>query len=122
MKEMALQITSTAENSTTDWSSSYADIEDIHVGRGYTGGLVGFTTATGDMLDLVRRYEAERPDNPLVPYLPGLQACADYGDTVDDAEYGLYGGGASSSAEVGRRIVRRHPIPYGRTTALPVRW
>lgn len=98
VKEMALQITSTAENSTTDWSSSYAYLEDVHDGRGYTGGLVGFTSATGDMLDLVRRYAAVRPDNPLVPYLPGLQACADFGDTVGDAEYGVYGGGASDEA------------------------
>jgi chitosanase len=98
VKEMALQITSTAENSTTDWSTGYAYLEDIRDGRGYTGGLVGFTTATSDMLDLVRRYHAERPDNPLAPYLPGLQACADYGDTVGEAEYGVHGGGASDIA------------------------
>jgi chitosanase len=38
-KETALRITSTAENSTKDWTAAYAYIEDIHDGRGYTGGL-----------------------------------------------------------------------------------
>jgi len=97
-KETALQVTSTAENSTKDWTAAYAYIEDIHDGRGYTGGLVGFTPATSDMLQLVRRYGAEQPGNTLAPYLPGLEACADHGETVDDAEYGVYGGGASDIA------------------------
>ena len=97
-KETALQITSTAENSTKDWTAAYAYIEDIRDGRGYTGGLVGFTTATSDMLQLVRQYVAERPGSILPPYLSGLEACADRGETVDDAEYGVYGGGASDIA------------------------
>lgn len=97
-KETALQITSTAENSTKDWTASYGYIEDILDGRGYTGGLVGFTTATSDMLHLVRQYVAEQPGNTLAPYLSGLQACADLGETVDEAEYGVYGAGASDIA------------------------
>ena len=97
-KETALQITSTAENSTKDWTAAYAYIEDIRDGRGYTGGLVGFTTATSDMLQLVRQYVAEQPGSTLAPYLPGLEACADRGETVDNADYGTYGGGASDIA------------------------
>jgi hypothetical protein len=97
-KETALQITSTAENSTKDWTAAYAYIEDIRDGRGYTGGLVGFTTATSDMLHLTRQYIAEQAGNTLAPYLSGLEACAERGETVDDAEYGVYGGGASDIA------------------------
>ena len=97
-KETALQITSTAENSTKDWTAAYAYIEDIRDGRGYTGGLVGFTTATSDMLHLTRQYIAEQTGNTLAPYLSGLEACAERGETVDDAEYGVYGGGASDIA------------------------
>jgi len=100
-KETALQITSTAENGTKDWTTGCAYIEDIRDGRGYTGGLVGFTTATSDMLHLVRRYEAEHPGNPLVRTCPGCQACADYGETVDDAEYGVRGVGPPPSPRTG---------------------
>jgi hypothetical protein len=54
------------------------------------------------MLHLVRRYEAEHPGNPLVRTCPGCQACADYGETVDDAEYGVRGGGTSAVATPAR--------------------
>ncbi len=98
-QEMAFEITSTAENSTKDWTTSYSYIEDILDGRGYTGGLVGFTSGTGDMLELVEYYQTLRPSgNPLAAYIPGLEACAEFGDTVDDAEYGVDGGGASDIA------------------------
>jgi chitosanase len=97
--EMAFELTSTAENSTKDWTTSYSYIQDILDGRGYTGGLVGFTSATGDMLALVQYYQTLRPtSNPLASYIPGLQACSDFGDTVDDAVYGVDGGGASDIA------------------------
>jgi hypothetical protein len=41
---------------------------------------------------------AEQPGNTLAPYLSGLEACAERGETVDDAEYGVHGGGASDIA------------------------
>ena len=97
-KRHSRSLASTAENSTKDWTAAYAYIEDIRDGRGYTGGLVGFTTATSDMLHLTRQYIAEQAGNTLAPYLSGLEACAERGETVDDAEYGVYGGGASDIA------------------------
>ena len=98
-QEKAFQITSTAENSTVNWWDTYATIEDIRDGRGYTGGIVGFTSATGDMLELVERYVALQPDhNVLAPYVAGLRSCARLGETVDDAEYGVDGGRASHVA------------------------
>jgi hypothetical protein len=40
------------------------------------------------MLELVQQYVAEKPrNNILAPYLKGLHACADAGDTVADTEY-----------------------------------
>jgi chitosanase len=104
VREKAFRLTSTAENSTVDWWEQYGYIEDIRDGRGYTGGLVGFTSATGDMLDLVEDYAARRPeDTALAGFPPGLRACAELGDTVDEAEYGVSGGRASdlAAAELG---------------------
>ncbi|MYS55627.1 chitosanase, partial [Streptomyces sp. SID6013] len=52
-KEIAMQLVSSAENSSLDWKAQYRYIEDIGDGRGYTAGIIGFCSGTGDMLDLV---------------------------------------------------------------------
>jgi chitosanase len=71
-KEIAMELVSSAENSTLDWRSAYGYLEDIGDGRGYTGGLIGFCSGTGDMLQLVRSYVAAEPRNPLARFLPAL--------------------------------------------------
>lgn len=71
--EMAFEMTSTAENSTLDWTSVYGYVEDIGDERGYTAGLVGFCSGTGDMLELVQYYASIAPGNELQGYIPGLQ-------------------------------------------------
>jgi chitosanase len=73
-KEIAMELVSSAENSTLDWKAQYAYIEDIHDGRGYTAGIIGFCSGTGDMLQLVRAYDQDEPGNPLAPFLPALKA------------------------------------------------
>lgn len=89
VQEMCFEIVSTAENSTTTWTTAYSYIEDINDDRGYTGGLIGFTSGTGDMLELVQYYGQLKPTgNTLTPYISGLQACASVG----------MGSGASSAA------------------------
>ena len=72
-KDIAMQIVSAAENSTLDWRAQYSYIEDIGDGRGYTGGIIGFTSGTSDMLALVEDYTRTSPDNVLVKYLPALR-------------------------------------------------
>jgi chitosanase len=72
-KEIAMELVSSAENSTLDWRREYGYIEDIGDGRGYTGGLIGFCSGTGDMLALVRSYVAAEPGDPLAPFLPALR-------------------------------------------------
>ena len=72
-KELALQLVSSAENSSLDWRAQYPYIEDIHDGRGYTAGIVGFCSGTGDMLKLVELYARRRPGNVLARYLPALR-------------------------------------------------
>ncbi|MFJ6559984.1 chitosanase [Streptomyces sp. NPDC091412] len=87
-QEMAFELTSTAENSTKDWTTAYKYIEDIGDKRGYTAGLVGFVSSSGDMLQLVQQYAVEKPGNPLASYISGLQQCKTVG----------YGTGASNAA------------------------
>lgn len=73
-KEIAMQIVGTNEYSDPDWRKQYKEIEDIHDGRGYTAGIIGFCSGTGDMLDLVKYYTSIEPDNILARYIPALEA------------------------------------------------
>jgi chitosanase len=73
-KDIAMQIVSAAENSSLDWRAQFSYIEDIGDGRGYTAGIVGFCSGTGDMLELVEGYTATKPGNVLAKYLPALRA------------------------------------------------
>lgn len=71
-KELAMQVVSSAENSTLHWRAQYAYIEDIHDGRGYTAGIIGFCSGTGDMRQVVRYYTKLKPNSILAKYLPAL--------------------------------------------------
>jgi chitosanase len=72
-KEIAMEIVSAAENSSLDWRAQFKYIEDIGDGRGYTAGIIGFCSGTGDMLELVQAYTATKPGNVLAKYLPALK-------------------------------------------------
>ncbi|MER8184875.1 chitosanase [Kitasatospora sp. NPDC094015] len=72
LKEIAQQLVSSAENSSLDWKAQVPYIEDIKDGRGYTGGIVGFCSGTGDMYDMLKHYQELNPDNVLAKYLPAL--------------------------------------------------
>ncbi|WP_308164593.1 chitosanase [Nonomuraea sediminis] len=72
-KDIAMQLVSSAENSSLDWKAQYKYIEDIDDGRGYTAGIIGFCSGTGDMLDLVELYSQRKPGNVLAKYLPALR-------------------------------------------------
>ncbi|WP_241757078.1 chitosanase [Streptomyces sp. WAC00263] len=72
-KEIAMKLVSSAENSSLDWKAQYKYIEDIGDGRGYTAGIIGFCSGTGDMLDLVELYTQRKPGNVLAKYLPALR-------------------------------------------------
>jgi chitosanase len=76
-KEIAMRLVSAAENSSLDWQDQYGYIEYNVEGnddenRGYTAGIIGFTSRTHDMLELVRRYDKAAPNNPLSPFLAAL--------------------------------------------------
>ncbi|BEL02632.1 hypothetical protein Q0Z83_008230 [Actinoplanes sichuanensis] len=73
-KDVAMQIVSAAENSSLNWRAQFSYIEDIGDGRGYTAGVIGFCSGTGDMLELVEAYTATKPSNVLAKYLPALRS------------------------------------------------
>src|SRR3954468_1526886 len=72
-KDIAMQVVSSAENSSLDWRAQYKYIEDIGDGRGYTAGIIGFCSGTGDMLELAEAYTDSVPNSPLAKYLPALR-------------------------------------------------
>lgn len=84
-KEIAMQLVSSAENSSLDWRAQYGYIEDIGDGRGYTAGIIGFCSGTGDMLELIQYYTQQKPGNILAKYIPALQAKGD----MDPSHAGL---------------------------------
>ncbi|WP_415950974.1 chitosanase [Streptomyces sp. KLOTTS4A1] len=84
-KELAQQLVASAENSTLDWRTTYGYIEDPGDGNGYTGGIIGFTSGTHDMLKLVEQYTEEHPDNGLARFLPALRK-VDGSDSLNGLE------------------------------------
>lgn len=77
-REIARVLVSSAENSSLDWRAQVSYIEynverNSDENRGYTAGIVGFTTRTGDLLKLVEGYSRTRPGNPLAAFLPALR-------------------------------------------------
>lgn len=72
-KDIAMQIVSSAENSSLKWRAQYAYIQDIGDGRGYTAGIIGFCSGTGDMLEVIQHYTHLSPANILAKYIPSLQ-------------------------------------------------
>lgn len=80
-KEIAMQLVSSAENSTLDWQAQYGYIEDIGDGRGYTAGIIGFCTGCGDLVKLVEYYSKTAPGNNLEQYLPALRRIGSFDAT-----------------------------------------
>jgi chitosanase len=77
-KEIAMQLVSAAENSSLDWKAQYGYIEynvehNATENRGYTAGIVGFTSKTDDLLAVVQLYDQLEPQNVLSKYLPALR-------------------------------------------------
>ncbi len=54
----------------------YGYIEDIHDERGFTAGRAGFTTASGDLLQVVEKYTELKPRNSLTRLIPRLKEIA----------------------------------------------
>ncbi|HEY0630916.1 MAG TPA: chitosanase [Thermoleophilaceae bacterium] len=72
------KLVSQFENSTS--VIQYCYIQALDDGRGYTAGRAGFTSATGDLLEVAELYTNAVPDNPLADLLPRLRELAAAGD------------------------------------------
>ncbi|PIA14087.1 lysozyme-like protein, partial [Coemansia reversa NRRL 1564] len=53
-KEIALRITNVYENDDTDFHYDYC--ENLKDGRGFTAGIAGFCTGTGDAWEIIQQY------------------------------------------------------------------
>jgi chitosanase len=73
-KKRCEEYTSIFENDTIELQ--YAYVENIHDGRGYTSGRAGFTTGTADALEVIKKYTAKKPGNPLAKFIPELETLA----------------------------------------------
>lgn len=62
------------ENSTS--VIQYCYVEALNDGRGYTVGRAGFTSATGDLLEVAEAYNKTAGNNPLTRFLPRLRQLA----------------------------------------------
>lgn len=79
MRNIAQMLVGSAENSSLYWEEHAGYLKYNVEGnekwnRGYTGGIIGFTSRTSSMLELVKRYDALQPRNRLSPFLPALDA------------------------------------------------
>ena len=85
-ESLFLSLIASAENSSLRWEDQVGYIEynvegNSSENRGYTGGIVGFTSKTHDMLQLVRAYAKLAPDNPLAGYVDALTEVDGSSDT-----------------------------------------
>lgn len=68
------QLVSQLENGTS--RIQYCYVEALGDGRGYTVGRAGFTSATGDLLEVAESYTRSVAGNALAPLLPRLRRLA----------------------------------------------
>lgn len=73
-KAVALQLTTTCENSEKKFNYTYAEKLGSFDGRGITFGCIGFTTGTYDGNILIHYYTKLNPTNTLAKYIPALDA------------------------------------------------
>ena len=85
-RKTADQIISIFENNTPIIQYDYA--ENLFDGRGITAGRAGFTSATADILEVIKRYTVIIPNNLLSKYLSRLEELA---KTEDGSVAGLEG-------------------------------
>ena len=115
-----MRLVSSAENSSLNWRAQYRYIEDIRDGRGYTAGIIGFCSGTGDMLEVVQAYTRARPPQPARALHPALKRV-----NGSDSHAG-WGRSSSTPGGAPRRsppsAARRTGSATASTSGRPSRW
>ncbi|WP_432371385.1 chitosanase [Staphylococcus chromogenes] len=66
LRKRCFALVGAAEDSETNYSKNYNSVSgDIHDGRGITAGIIGFTSGTSDMQEMLDYYSKISPGNPL---------------------------------------------------------
>lgn len=68
-----LSLVSIAENGTTQWWTKFNYCENIHDGRGFTVGLFGSCSGTGDLLIQIQELQNISPGHALTQFIPALK-------------------------------------------------
>ena len=102
-KRVAEQLTSLFENGTIEFQYGYA--QNLKDGRGITCGRAGFCTGTGDAIQVVEQYTANKPGNPLERFLPELTRLNKLKTETDDVR-GLVGFIRAWQKEAGKPAFR----------------
>lgn len=76
-RHIADKVISVFENG--DTAIRYNYIEYLDDGRGFTVGRAGFTSADGDLVQVIKLYTSYEPTNPLKDYIPRLEQLASAG-------------------------------------------
>lgn len=88
-RRVADEIVSVFENDSPKLQYGY--IENLHDGRGFTAGRGGFTSANGEILQVIKLFGASRPTSPLLRFVPTLAQRArdgdDYTEDLEDADF-----------------------------------
>ncbi|KAI8900287.1 lysozyme-like domain-containing protein [Globomyces pollinis-pini] len=70
-QNIVMKLTTEFENSVQNFQFDYC--EGLDDGRGYTSGIIGFTTGTMDANVVIKQYCAVKPKNLLCRYMPRLK-------------------------------------------------
>ena len=103
-RRRADKLISQFENSTS--RIQYCYIEALGDGRGYTAGRAGFTSATGDLLEVAERYTKIAGANALSPLLPRLRELAAKSDGSTAGLEGLPNAWATTCRDARQRRVQ----------------
>lgn len=71
--DVIMQLVSIAEYCSTDWRATINVVDNLHDGKGMVIGLLGFSTANGEFLDLCEYLEKIDPYHVLIQFIPSLR-------------------------------------------------
>jgi len=71
--DVIMQLVSVAEYCSTDWKSTFNIVENLENGEGYMVGVLGFSTASGEFLELLEYLQKIDNAHVLLQFIPALR-------------------------------------------------